>query len=46
MIWATAKSTVVSRRHSPRPRRATMLRPSDWMDAAETAAGVAMARTL
>ena len=42
MIWATAKSTEVSRRHSPRPARARMFGPADRVEAAETAVGVAM----
>jgi hypothetical protein len=45
MIWATAKSTVVSRRHSPLPRRAGIGTPADRVEAAETAAGVAMTRS-
>ena len=43
MIWATAKSTEVSSRHSPRPRRAAIGGLAGRAEAAETVAGVAMA---
>ena len=42
MIWTTAKSTEVRRRHSPHPRRATGLVGVDRVEAADSAAGVAM----
>ena len=42
MIWATAKSTEVSRRHSPIPTRARGFGPTGRVEAAETTAGVAM----
>jgi hypothetical protein len=45
MIWATAKSTLVSSRQSPWPSRAGRLSPPGRRDAAEIAAGVAMAGT-
>jgi hypothetical protein len=42
MIWATAKSTDVRRRHRPRPTRARAFGPIERVEAAETTAGVAM----
>ena len=42
MIWATAKSTDVSRRQMPWPRRANGLGAARREEAAEIAAGVAM----
>ena len=42
MIWATAKSTEVSRRHRPHPDAGEGVRTDGRVEAAETTAGVAM----
>ena len=46
MIWATAKSTEVSRRQSPWPSRAIGFGWTRREEAAESAVGVAMALVL